>query len=218
MSKIRVLLADDHTIVRQGLRALLDSNEDIEVVGEAENGREAFEKTKQIAPDIVVLDITMPNLNGIEATRQIKKLKPEIKVIVLTVHDNEEYVHQVLQAGASGYLLKESAVSDLVSAINAVKKGDIFLSPTISKVVVKDYINNTDRESRAFDSLDVLTSREREVLQLIAEGHTNREVARLLKLSVKTVDVHRAHIKEKLQIHDTAGLIKYSLRKGIIDF
>jgi len=218
MSNIRVLLADDHTIVRQGLRALLDSQEDIEVVGEAENGRQAFEKTKQIVPDIVVLDITMPNLNGIEATRQIKKLKPEIKVIVLTVHDNEEYVHQVLQAGASGYLLKESAVSDLVSAINAVKKGDIFLSPTISKVVVKDYIKHTDRESRAFDSLDVLTSREREVLQLIAEGHTNREVARLLKLSVKTVDVHRAHIKEKLQIHDTAGLIKYSLRKGLINF
>ena len=218
MSNIRVLLADDHTIVRQGLRALLDSQEDIEVVGEAENGRQAFEKTKQIVPDIVVLDITMPNLNGIEATRQIKKLNPEIKVIVLTVHDNEEYVHQVLQAGASGYLLKESAVSDLVSAINAVKKGDIFLSPTISKVVVKDYIKHTDRESRGFDSLDVLTSREREVLQLIAEGHTNREVARLLKLSVKTVDVHRAHIKEKLHIHDTAGLIKYSLRKGLINF
>jgi len=217
MSNIRVLLADDHTIVRQGLRSLLDSQEDIEVVGEAENGREAFEKTKQIAPDIVVLDITMPKLNGIEATRQIKKLNPEIKVIVLTVHDSEEYVHQVLQAGASGYLLKESAVSDLVSAINAVKKGDIFLSPTISKVVVKDYIKHTDRE-RAFDSLDVLTSREREVLQLIAEGHTNREIARLLKLSVKTVDVHRAHIKEKLQIHDTAGLIKYSLRKGLINF
>ncbi len=218
MSKIRVLLADDHTIVRQGLRALLDSQEDIEVVGEAENGRQTFEKTKQIVPDIVVLDITMPNLNGIEATRQIKKLNPEIKVIVLTVHDNEEYVHQALHAGASGYLLKESAVSDLVSAIHAVKKGDIFLSPTISKVVVKDYIKHAEGESKAFDSLDILTGREREVLQLIAEGHTNREVARLLTLSVKTVDVHRAHIKEKLHINDTAGLIKYSIRKGLIDF
>ena len=122
MSKIRVLLADDHTIVRQGLRALLDSQEDIEVVGEAEDGRQAFEKTKELIPDIVVIDITMPNLNGIEATRQIKKLNPEIKVLVLTVHDNEEYIHQILQAGASGYLLKESAVTDLVSAINAVKK------------------------------------------------------------------------------------------------
>jgi len=123
MSKIRVLLADDHTIVMQGLRALLDSQEDIEVVGEAEDGRQAFEKTKELIPDIVVIDITMPNLNGIEATRQIKKLSPEIKVLVLTVHDNEEYIHQILQAGASGYLLKESAVTDLVSAINAVKKG-----------------------------------------------------------------------------------------------
>ncbi len=216
MSKIRVLLVDDHTIVRQGLRALLDSHEDIEVVGEAENGRQAFEKAEQLIPDIVVLDITMPNLNGIEATRQIKKLNLEIKVIVLTVHDSEEYVHQVLQAGASGYLLKESAVSDLVSAINAVRKGDIFLSPTISKVVVKDYIRHTEGESKAFDSLDILTGREREVLQLIAEGHTNREVARLLTLSVKTVDVHRSHIKEKLHISDTAGLIKYSIRKGLI--
>ncbi len=216
MSKIRVLLADDHTIVRQGLRSLLDSHKDIEVVGEAKDGRHAIEKAEQLIPDIVVLDITMPNLNGIEATRQIKKLNPEIKVIVLTVHDNEEYVHQVLKAGASGYLLKESAVSDLVSAMHAVKKGDIFLSPTISKVVVKDYIKHTERESRTFDNLGVLTGREREVLQLIAEGHTNREIARLLKLSVKTVDVHRAHLKEKLQIHDTAGLIKYAIRKGLI--
>src|SRR3990167_192894 len=159
MSKIRVLLADDHTIVRQGLRALLDSQEDIEVVGEAEDGRQAFEKTKELIPDIVVIDITMPNLNGIEATRQIKKLSPEIKVLVLTVHDNEEYIHQILQAGASGYLLKESAVSDLVSAINAVVKGDIFLRPSISKVVVKDYIRHTEAEggSGDFDSLDVLT-------------------------------------------------------------
>ncbi|MCR4291090.1 MAG: response regulator transcription factor [Candidatus Scalindua sp.] len=217
MSKIRVLLADDHTIVRQGLRALLDSHEDIEVVGEAENGRQAFEKTEQLIPDIVVLDITMPNLNGIEAMRQIKKLNQEVKVIVLTVHDNEEYVHQVLQAGASGYLLKESAVSDLVSAINAIKKGDIFLSPAISTVVVNDYIRHAEEGLEDFDSLVQLTGREREVLQLIAEGHTNREVARLLKLSVKTVDVHRAHIKEKLQIHDTAGLIKYAIKKGLIN-
>ncbi|OHC03528.1 MAG: DNA-binding response regulator [Planctomycetes bacterium RIFCSPLOWO2_12_FULL_40_19] len=218
MSKIRVLLADDHTIVRQGLRALLDSQEDIEVVGEAEDGRQAFEKTKELIPDIVVIDITMPNLNGIEATRQIKKLSPEIKVLVLTVHDNEEYIHQILQAGASGYLLKESAVTDLVSAINAVKKGGIFLSPAISKVVVKDYIRHAEEGTGDFDSLNVLTNREREVLQLIAEGHTNREVAHLLKLSVKTVDVHRSHIMEKLNIHDVTGLVKYSIRKGLIKF
>jgi two-component system response regulator NreC len=218
MSKIKVLLADDHTIVRQGLRALLDSQENIEVVGEAEDGRQAFEKTKELVPDVVVIDITMPNLNGVEATRQIKKLNQEIKVLVLTVHDNEEYVHQILQAGASGYLLKESAVSDLVSAINAVKKGDIFLSPSISKVVVKDYIKNSVEGSGDFDSLDVLTGREREVLQLVAEGHTNREVAHHLKLSVKTVDVHRYHIMEKLNIHDVTGLVKYSIKKGLIKF
>ncbi len=216
MSKTRVLLADDHTIVRQGLRALLDSQDNIEVVGEAEDGRQAIEKAQQLVPDIIVIDITMPNLNGIEATRQIKKLKPEIKVLVLTVHINEEYIYQVLQAGASGYLLKESAVSDLISAINAVKKGDIFLSPSISKVVVKDYVKHAEGVSGDFDSINLLTGREREILQLIAEGRTNKQVAHLLKLSVKTVDVHRSHIMEKLHIHDVTGLVKYSIRKGLI--
>ena len=217
MSKTKVLLVDDHTIVRQGLKALLDFQDGIEVVGEAEDGRQAIEKAKELVPDIIVIDITMPNLNGIEATRQLKKVNSEMKVLVLTVHDNEEYVHQILQAGASGYLLKESAVSDLVSAINAVKKGDIFLSPSISKVVVKDYIRHAAGESGDFDSLNVLTSREREVLQLIAEGHTNKAIAHLLKLSVKTVDVHRSHIMEKLHIHDVTGLVKYSIRKGLIE-
>ncbi len=165
MSKTKVLLVDDHTIVRQGIKALLDTQEGIEVVGEAEDGREAIEKAKQMAPDVIVIDITMPNLNGIEATLQIKKINPKIKVLVLTVHDNEEYIHRILQAGASGYLLKESAVSDLVSAINAVEKGDIFLSPSISKVVVKDYIRHAETESGDFDSLNILTNREREVLQ-----------------------------------------------------
>lgn len=215
MSKTRILLADDHTIVRQGIRALLDAQEGIEVVGEAEDGRQAVEKVKELVPDIVVIDITMPNLNGIEATRQIKKINDKIKVLVLTVHDNEEYVHQILQAGASGYLLKESAVSDLISAISAVKKGDIFLSPSISRVVVKDYIRHVEAESGGFDSLNILTNREREILQLIAEGRTNKEIAALLKLSVKTVDVHRSHIMEKLHIHDITGLVKYAIRKGL---
>ncbi len=216
MSKTKVLLVDDHTIVRQGIKALLDTQEGIEVVGEAEDGREAIEKVKQMAPNVIVIDITMPNLNGIEATRQIKKINPEIKVLVLTVHDNEEYIHRILQAGASGYLLKESAVSDLVSAINAVEKDDIFLSPSISKVVVKDYIRHVETESGDFDSLNILTNREREVLQLIAEGHTNKEIARILKLSIKTIDVHRSHIMDKLNIHDITGLVKYSIRKGLI--
>lgn len=217
MSKTKVLLVDDHTIVRQGLKALLGFQDGIEVVGEAEDGRQAIEKAKELVPDIIVIDITMPNLNGIEATRQLKKINPEMKVLVLTVHDNEEYIHQVLQAGASGYLLKESAVSDLVSAINAVKKGDIFLSPSISKVVVKDYIRHAAGESGDFDSLNVLTSREREVLQLIAEGNTNRAIAHVLKISNKTVDVHRSHIMGKLHIHDITGLVKYSIRKGLIE-
>ena len=216
MSKTKVLLVDDHTIVRQGIKALLDTQEGIEVVGEAEDGREAIEKVKQMAPNVIVIDITMPNLNGIEATRQIKKINPEIKVLVLTVHDNEEYIHRILQAGASGYLLKESAVSDLVSAINAVEKGDIFLSPSISKVVVKDYIRHAETESGEFDSLNILTNREREVLQLIAEGHTNKDIARILKLSIKTIDVHRSHIMDKLNIRDITGLVKYSIRKGLI--
>ncbi len=216
MSKIKVLLVDDHTIVRQGIKALLDTQEDIEVIGEAEDGREAIEKAKQMVPDVIVIDVTMPNLNGIEATHQIKKINPEIKVLVLTVHDNEEYIYRILQAGASGYLLKESAVSDLVSAINAVEKGDIFLSPSISKVVVKDYIRHTEAGTGDFDSLNILTNREREVLQLIAEGHTNREIAKILKLSIRTVDVHRSHITKKLHIHDITGLVKYSIRKGLI--
>ncbi len=216
MSKTKVLLVDDHTIVRQVLKALIDTQEGIEVVGDAEDGREAIEKAKQMAPNVIVIDITMPNLNGIEATRQIKKINPEIKVLVLTVHDNEEYIHRILQAGASGYLLKESAVSDLVSAINAVEKGDIFLSPSISKVVVKDYIRHVETESGDFDSLNVLTNREREVLQLIAEGHTNKDIARILKLSIKTIDVHRSHIMDKLNIRDITGLVKYSIRKGLI--
>jgi two-component system response regulator NreC len=215
-TKTKVLLVDDHTIVRQGIKALLDTQEGIEVVGEAEDGREAIEKAKQMAPNVIVIDITMPNLNGIEATRQIKKINPEMKVLVLSVHDNEEYIHRILQAGASGYLLKESAVSELVSAINAVEKGEIFLSPSISKVVVTDYIRHVETESGDFDSLNVLTNREREVLQLIAEGHTNKNIAHELKLSVKTVDVHRSHIMDKLNIHDITGLVKYSIRKGLI--
>lgn len=214
--KIRVLLADDHTIVRQGIKVLLNSQKNIEVVGEAEDGRQAVERAKELVPDMIVIDITMPNLNGIEATRQIKKIDPKIKVLVLTAHDNGDYIHQILQAGASGYLLKESTTTDLISAINTVEKGDVFLSPSISKAVVKDYVKHVDAESGDYNSLNVLTNREREVLQLIAEGHTNKEIAHLLKLSVKTVDVHRSHIMEKLQIHDLAGLIKYSIRKGLI--
>ncbi len=217
MYKTKVLLADDHTIVREGIRALLDSREDIEVIGEAEDGKQAVERARQLVPDIVLIDITMPNLNGIEAARQIKKANPDIKLLFLTAHDNKEYVHQIFQAGASGYLLKDFAVSDLISAINAVKKGDIFLSPPISRVVVQDYIRYASSESEDFNSLNMLTGREREILQLVAEGNTNKEIARLLKLSTKTVEVHRFHVMEKLHIRDITGLVKYSIRTGLVE-
>jgi two-component system response regulator NreC len=217
MYKTKVLLVDDHAIVREGIRALLDVREDLEVIGEAEDGRQAIEKARELTPDIILIDITMPNLNGIEATRQIKKTSSEIKLLVLTAHDNREYVHQILQAGASGYLLKDFAASDLVSAINAVKKGDIFLSPPISRVVVKDYIRYANSESEDFNSLNMLTGREREILQLVAEGNTNKEIAHLLKLSTKTVEVHRFHVMEKLHIRDITGLVKYSIRTGLIE-
>ena len=215
--KIRVLLADDHTLVRQGIKIHLNLQENIEVVGEAEDGRQAVKKAKELAPDMIVIDIAMPNLNGIEAMRQIKMIDPKIKILVLTAHDNKDYIHQVLQAGASGYLLKESTTTDLISAIYTVNKGDVFLSPSISKSVVRDYVEHADAESGGYESLNVLTSREREILQLIAEGRTNKEIAHLLKLSVQTVDVHRSRIMKKLQIHDVTGLVKYSIKKGLIN-
>lgn len=217
MPKIKVLLVEDHTIVRKGIKELLDNQEGIEIIGEAVDGREAIEKVKQIVPDVIVIDIKMPNLNGIEATRQIKKINPEIKVLALSAHDNEEYIRQMFQAGASGYLLKDSAVSDLVSAINAVEKGDMYLSPLISRAIVKDYMGHVGAESGDSDSLSILTGREREVLQLIAEGNTSKKIAHMLKLSANTVDVHRTHIMEKLNIHDITSLIKYSIRKGLIE-
>jgi len=213
MSKIRVLLAEDHTIVRKGLRSLLDDETEIEVVGEAEDGQQAIEQVQRLLPDVVMMDITMPVLNGLEATRQIKKLFPQVRVLVLTVHSTEEYIFQILQAGASGYVVKQAAVSELVQAIQTVYRGDSFLSPSISRQVVEEY----GRRAEAMeDKYHKLTDREREVLQLIAEGHTNREIASLLRVTVKTVEAHRAHLMDKLGLHSTADLTKYALRKGII--
>jgi DNA-binding NarL/FixJ family response regulator len=188
MNRIRVLLAEDHTIVRKGLRSLLDDETEIEVVGEAEDGQQAIELVQRVQPDVVLMDITMPVLNGLEATRQIKKLFPHVKVVVLTVHSSEEYIFQILRAGASGYVVKQAAVSELVQAIQAVYRGDSFLSPSISRQVVEEY----GRRAEAIeDKYDRLTDREREVLQLIAEGRANREIAQLLHVTVKTVEAHR---------------------------
>jgi DNA-binding NarL/FixJ family response regulator len=216
VNKIRVLLADDHTILREGIRALLSAQPDIEVVGEAANGREAVAKAHDLKPDVVLMDIAMPLLNGLEATRQIKKEHPEINVLVLTMHDSEEYVAQILRAGASGYVIKEAAASDLVSAIHAVHGGGAFLYPSVAKMVVDDYLQRVEAEGDE-EPYEQLTDREREVLQLIAEGYTNKEIAGLLYLSVKTVQTHRAHIMEKLNLHDKGELIKYAIRRGIIE-
>jgi len=215
MNEIRVLLAEDHTIVRKGLRSLLDAEPGIEVIDEAEDGREAVQKAQQLRPDVVLMDITMPGLNGLEATRQIKKRFPEVKVLVLTVHAGEEYVLQVLRAGASGYLVKQTAPRELVSAIRAAYRGDSFLSPSISRKVVEEYVRQAEAMPEE-DSYDKLSDREREVLQLIAEGHSNRGIAELLHVSVKTVETHRAHLMDKLGIRTTAELTRYAVRKGVI--
>jgi len=213
MNKIRVLLAEDHTIVRKGLRSLLDAETDIEIVGEAEDGQQAIELVQRLLPDVVLMDITMPILNGLEATRQIKKLFPQVKVVVLTVHSTEEYIFQILRAGASGYVVKQAAVSELVQAIQAVYRGASFLSPSISHQVVEEY----GRRAEAMENkLNRLTDREREVLQLIAEGRTHREIAQLLHVTVKTVEAHRAHLTDKLNLRSTAELTRYALRKGMI--
>jgi DNA-binding NarL/FixJ family response regulator len=215
LDKIRVLLAEDHTIVRQGLRSILDGREGIQVVGEAKDGREAVEKAQQLQPDIVLMDLSMPLLSGLEATRQIKSQCPQIEVLVLTMHADEEYVLQILQAGASGYLLKQSAVGELVTAIQAVDQGDSYLSPAISRKVVDGYVRQA-REQSQVDPYEQLTDREREVLHLIAEGYSTQEIADLLFISPKTVRGHRSSLTEKLDLHSNAELTRYAIRKGIV--
>ncbi len=215
MDKIRVLLAEDHTIVRQGLRSILDGREGIQVVGEAKDGREAVEKTQELQPDIVLMDLSMPLLSGLEATRQIKSQCPQIEVLVLTMHADEEYVFQILQAGASGYLLKQSAVGELVAAIQAVCEGNSYLSPAISRKIVDEYVRQA-REQGKVDPYEQLTDREREVLHLIAEGHSTQEIADLLFISPKTVRGHRSSLTEKLDLHSNAELTRYAIRKGIV--
>ena len=207
MSPISVLLAEDHTIVRKGIRSLLDAERDINVVGEAENGREAVEIAEEIHPDIVVMDHSMPVLNGLEAMRQIRQRDDGIKVLILTMHTNEEYVFQFLRAGAAGYVVKQSAPNELVAAIRAVAAGQSYLSPSISKTVIDEYVRQS-QELAITDSYDALTSREREVLQLIAEGNTNREIATQLHISVKTAGVHRNNIMQKLHLSTMAELTR----------
>lgn len=215
MSKIRVLLVEDHTIVRKGLLSLLGAEAGIEVTGEANDGREAIEKVQELRPDVVLMDIAMPALNGVEATRLIKERFPEVKVVALTMYANEEYIFQILGAGASGFVVKQAAPTELVWAIEAAYWGGSFLSPSVSKKVIQGYIRQAERRGER-DSYESLTSREREVLQLIAEGYSNRESAGLLHVSVKTVEAHRAHLMDKLGVRGTAQLTRYALYKGVI--
>jgi DNA-binding NarL/FixJ family response regulator len=217
MEKIRVLLADDHTIVREGLRALLESEKDISVVGEAGTGRKAVELAKKLSPSVVVMDIAMPNLNGLEATRQIAREVPDAKLLVLSSYDDEEYVQQVTEAGATGYLLKQTVATDLIKAVRETKKGNAFFSPAISKRLIERYRETFLRGAPVRRLSDVLTSREVEVLQLIAEGYANKQIAAELSISIKTVEKHRQQVMNTLNIHNIAGLTRYAISKGITE-
>ncbi|HWB84154.1 MAG TPA: response regulator transcription factor [Bryobacteraceae bacterium] len=215
MSQIRILLADDHAVMRTGLRLVLERQPDFRVVGEASDGREAVAQAGQHHPDVVVMDVTMPNLNGIEAARQICATMNGVSVVILSMHSDESYVLRALKAGARGYLLKESAEADLISAIHAVHSGKAFFSPAVSRMLVEDYVRQLqDREIE--DSFELLTTREREILQLIAEGKSNKEIAAMLNLSLYTVETHRGNMMEKLNLHTVPELILYAVRKGVI--
>jgi len=215
MKKIRVLLVDDHAILRDGIKALLEKQDNIEVVAEAGDGREAIPKAAQFRPDVVVLDISMPTMDGLESMRQMKKENPDIKVLVLTMHDNEEYFFQLLRAGASGYVTKKSVSRELVSAIEAVYRGESFFCPSMAKFLLSDFLRLDKAVENA--SQEELTPREREIVKLIAEGYTNQQIADLLHRSVKTIESHRSNILRKLGIHDSIELVKYAVRKKLIE-
>ncbi|HQR16004.1 MAG TPA: response regulator transcription factor [Nitrospira sp.] len=214
MTTIRVLLADDHRLMRAGLRALLKSLELVQVVAEAGNGHEAIQLAEQHQPDIVIMDIGMPELNGLEATARIVKLAPAPRIIVLSMHANEEYVRRALQAGAAGYLLKGAEPAELELAIRAVMRGETYLTPAVSKQVVQNYLHPREMKT---NPIQELTPRQREVLQLVAEGHSTKDIAQKLNLSVKTVDTHRTELMQRLDIHDIAGLVRYAIRIGLIN-
>jgi DNA-binding NarL/FixJ family response regulator len=215
MNRIKILLADDHVLIRRGIRALLDRRDEFEVVAEAGDGRQAVELSEIHSPDVVVIDIAMPILNGIEAARQIGLKAPHTAIVILSMHSDESYVLRALRAGAHGYLLKDSPESDLINAIFAVHGGKAFFSPAISKMLVEDYMRQLQHRG-ADDSYELLTTREREILQLLAEGKSNKDAATLLNLSLHTVETHRSNMLQKLNLHGTPELILYAIRKGVI--
>jgi len=211
MKRIRILLADDHAVVRRGFQMILAEQSDMEIVGEAGNGREALELAAKLKPDVVVMDVAMPELNGIEATRRMAENAPHARVLALSMHKDSVYVREILRAGARGYLLKDSVAADLVSAVRAIAAGEGYLSPAVSDAVLDDYRRHVT------NPIDLLTSREREVLQMLAEGKTNKEIAGILNLSVYTVDAHRGRIMEKLNLHSINELVRFAVRNGLID-
>jgi DNA-binding NarL/FixJ family response regulator len=207
----RILLADDHSVVRHGFRRILEAQEDMEVIGEVANGREAVDQAAILQPDVIIMDVTMPELNGIEATRRIAESVPRARVLALSMHRDSVYVREILRAGARGYLLKDSGEADLIFAVRAVARGEGYLSPAVSDAVLSDYRKHVTHP------IDLLTSREREVLQLVAEGKSNKEIATGLKLSVYTVEAHRGKIMEKLNLHSASELVRFAIRNGLID-
>jgi len=213
MKNIRVLLAEDHTLVRAGLCALVKSLEGVEVVAEAGDGHQTLKMVKDHFPDLILMDIAMPGLNGLEATIRVAKEYPHVKVIILSMHANEEYVLQALSAGARGYLLKDSGTAELELAIRAVMKGETFLSPAVSRHVIDEYVQ---RQGDPQSPFHILTPRQREILQLIAEGLSTKDIARKLDLSIKTIDTHRTQLMDRLDIHEVAGLVRYAIRTGLV--
>lgn len=216
MSKIRLLLVDDHQIVRAGLRMLFQAEEDMEIVGEVSSGDEAIKAVGDLKPDVVIMDVAMPGMGGIEATRRIKEASPDTVVLALTMHEDEQYFFKMLSVGASGYIPKRAAPDDLVSAIRVVSQGNVFLYPSLAKLLVNDFLDRADSDPQAQSVAAELTPREREVLTYIAEGYTNREIAEALVISVKTVDRHRENIMQKLNLHNRVELVKYAIEKGLI--
>ncbi|MEN8178805.1 MAG: response regulator transcription factor [Pseudomonadota bacterium] len=218
MDKKRIIIAEDHTILRAGLKALLESNPTFEVVGEADNGRDAIRRVAELKPDLIIMDLSMPGLSGIDAVKDIRDRYPEVKALVLTVHSEEEYVLSSLEAGANGYVLKDATQTELIAAAERVLNGKTYLSPEITEKVVNSYLQANKNSQEPATKWDSVTQRERQILKLIAEGHTNKSMASYLCISVKTVEKHRANLMKKLDLHSVSALTTYAMEKGIISF